>query len=174
MVLEPQSCLSKRSGGICPRPLPSSSPPGDGLRCSFPRTLTGSLLGATEPKSRLLTRPPLHESQRTPRPTAARPGSRPRVRPTPAGGRSSAGPAWGGLSHRDVTSVRAWLGFGLRGPTGGGCTEVASVRGGGAGGRGAHARTSPASRAASPDPAAHERRDRPDGPLSPDRGPVRL
>lgn len=46
--------------------------------------------------------------------------------------------------------------------------------GGGAGGRAAQARTDLASGAASPDPAALGRRDRPDGPLSPRRGPVRL
>lgn len=46
--------------------------------------------------------------------------------------------------------------------------------GGGAGGRAARARTDLASGAASPDPAALGRRDRPDGPLSPRRGPVRL
>lgn len=63
----------------------------------LPHTLTGSLLQSTGPKSRLLTRPPLPWSRKTPRVPASRPGSQPRARARerarhkPARGRSSAG-----------------------------------------------------------------------------------
>lgn len=67
--------------------------------------------------------PPPHEQvlASSPRPSV---GGAPRAQPR------------GGRSHRDVTSVRAWPRFWLRGRRGG--TEVAAVGGGGAEGQGAH------------------------------------
>lgn len=61
-----------------------------------------------------------------------------------------------------MTSLPSGPGRGSGSVGRGGGTEVAAVGGGGAGGREEQARTNPASRAATPDPAAH-REARPAG-----------
>lgn len=100
-------------------------------------------------------------------------GLGPSLLTTHASGRGSHGPAPGGRSNRDVTSARAWPRFGLRGPRRGlrrwqrweeAAWKAEELEPG----------PIPAFWAATLTLQRTGKRNRPDGPLSPNRALVRL